>query len=770
MLHLRKHATASSAVLPLWIAALVISGTEAGAVEPKFHPDLHITKMTGSIRIDGELDDPGWQNATAADGFVETDPGDQIEPPVQSRVWITYDDANLYVALIAEDDPSTIRVSLRERDDIWSDDYFGILLDTYGTLQWGYEIFVNPLGIQGDLRVNSDGSEDMGFDLIWDSKGKVTETGYQVELAIPFSSLRFENRPEQRWRVNFWRDHQRDVRRRYTWAAQDRDDPCWMCQWGYLSGIREIQPSADIELIASALGYQSGALLSHDPTAPFENDRLDGAASLSARYGITSSISAEATINPDFSQIESDAAQIDVNDTFALFYPERRPFFQEGSDLYATWIDAIYPRSINNPSVAAKLTGQVGRTALLYLVGRDDDSPLVIPLSERSVLVPLGASVSNLARVRHSFHRDSWIGGLVTDRRVNASGSGTVLSADANVRFLRNYNLELQYAASHTEEPDAPELIPSYQTDLDGDGAPDRFDGKHTVALDGESFWGDAFYGSIERGGRNWNSDFDYWSYSPTFRTDNGFTTQNDYRQLVWWNGFSFQPNKRALLKWEPSLSIGRIFDHDNHFEDEWIRPNLWLQFPYQTSLFTEYLISAERFGVDREVIHGIRIFSTGVETRVGETLSAGFDLRMGKGIYRDPNAPELADQASLSARCTFKPTQRLRIEPRWDYSRMKSRFDDRTLFEGYIVRTRSIYNFTREWSCRLVLQYNQFSDRFDVEPLVTYRVNPFTVFFLGATSQYQYFSADPAQSVPESDWRQSQRQVFAKVQYLFRI
>src|SRR5690606_10975129 len=199
----------------------------------------------------------------------------------------------------------------------------------------------NPLGIPGDLRVNSDSSEDMGFDLIGGSKGNVTETGYQAELAIPSSSLRSENRPEQQWRVTSRRDHQRDGRRRYTRAAPDRAGPRWMCQGGYLSGSREIQPGADIELIASALGYQGGALLSHDPAAPFENDRLDGAASLSARYGITSSISAEATINPDFSQIESDAAQIDVNDTFALFYPERRPFFQEGSDLYATWIDAI---------------------------------------------------------------------------------------------------------------------------------------------------------------------------------------------------------------------------------------------------------------------------------------------------------------------------------------------------------------------------------------------------------------------------------------------
>ncbi|MEZ4652155.1 MAG: carbohydrate binding family 9 domain-containing protein [Candidatus Eisenbacteria bacterium] len=300
----RRRIRAAGAVAGALVATLMTTG--AHAVEPHFHPTLDIHRTTGTIQIDGSLDDPGWRDAAVADGFVEVSPGDQTEPPVSSRALVTYDDVNLYVALIADDDPSTVRVSLRERDNIWTDDYFGIMLDTYGSLQWGYEIFVNPWGIQGDLRVLSDGNEDSGFDLIWQSQGKITDHGYQVELAIPFSSLRFEDRPEQRWRVNFWRDHQRDVRRRYSWAAQNRDDPCWMCQWGYLTGVRDISPSSNLELIASAIGYQAGSLLdAGDPAMRFENDKLDGSAGLSARYGITSSISAEATLNPDFSQIES---------------------------------------------------------------------------------------------------------------------------------------------------------------------------------------------------------------------------------------------------------------------------------------------------------------------------------------------------------------------------------------------------------------------------------------------------------------------------------
>jgi hypothetical protein len=769
----RSNRAASLAAGALCLLVGLGSAAPASATDtsfsPQFKPSLEVDRAAGPIRVDGDLNDPGWRRATRATGFAEVSPGDQVRPPVDSEAWVTYDDENLYVALVAHDDPDEVRVSVCDRDNIFRDDYFGVMLDTYGDNSWGYELFVNPLGIQGDLQMQSDGSEDIAFDLVWESQGQVTEKGYQVEIAIPFASLRFPDQSEQTWNVNFWRDHQRDVRRRYAWAARDRDDACFMCQWGTLTGIRNITPGKNVELITNVFGKQSGELADRDdPGTGFEDGDPEGEASLNFRYGLSSTASAELAINPDFSQIESDAGQIDVNQTFALFYPERRPFFQEGSDLYNTWINSVYTRSINAPDVAAKAIGEFGGFRAAYTYAHDDRTPVIVPFSQRSELLELEGSHSHILRVKRSLGNGSHVGGVFTDRRLEgeAGGVGTAGGFDGLVRITRSLQLEMQAMASHTEEPS--------DTTLSEDFDVDRFhDGKHTAAFDGESYVGHGLYASVERFGRYWNADFDYWEYSPTFRTDNGFTTRNDYRQTSFWTGLDFSPNRSWLVEWEPSVGIGRVWDYENRFKDEWIRPNLWFNLPAQTDLWIQYLVSSERFGED--VIPGIRVLSTGGNTRFSEMLGGGWSLNTGQGIYRDFDDPQLADQLFAGAYVRLKPTTRVELTSEWDYGRMDSRRGEGNLFAGYILRNRLNVNFTREWFLRLVVQYDDFSDRLDVEPLLTYKINPFTVFYAGTTSRYQLFrpadyDEDEFPVPTRDDWKLSERQFFVKLQYLFRL
>jgi hypothetical protein len=733
---------------------------------PQFLPTLHTSPAGGPIRIDGELDDAGWQGAAKATGFAEVSPGDQVEPPVRSEAWVTYDDVNLYVALIAFDDPEEVRVSVCDRDNIFSDDYFGVMLDTHGNQSWGYELFVNPLGIQGDLRMDSSGDEDISFDLIWNSRGRVTDSGYQVEIAIPFASLRYPEAASHTWRINFWRDHQRDIRRRYAWAARDRDNPCFMCQWGTLTGITGINGAKHTEVIASAIGSQAGALMdSDDPLSTFDNDRPRGEAAVNLSHALSTSSTLEFALNPDFSQIESDAGQIDVNTTFALFYPERRPFFQEGSDLLATWINAVYTRSMNDPQVAGKFSGQYGKTRLLYLAARDENSPLIVPGEERSDFLLLGKSTSNIVRAQRSFWGDSQVGALVTDRRVDDGGSGTVLSVDSNLRVLQNYRLEAQVVTSRTVEPDDSGLTEELDEELrDATFA----GGRHTVAFDGESYWGRALYASIERWGRVWDFDFDYWDYGPSFRSDNGFTTRNDYRQVSGWQGLYFQPNRSWLVEWGADVGIGRVWNHENRFKDEWLRPGLWFGTKGQTQIGGNYLMSKERFGPG--TFPGIRILTLWGDTRFSEMLGGGFSTYFGQGIYRDFDDPELADQFNWSVYLRLKPSRQLELETDLDCARMDSRLREENLFAGYILRNRVTFNFTRQWFLRLVLQYNDFSDRLDVEPLLTYRLNPFTVFYLGSASHFQRYCADEHDVLQQNEWRNCSRQYFAKLQYLFRL
>jgi hypothetical protein len=695
-----------------------------------------------------------------------------------------------------------VRASLSERDEIFRDDYFGLMLDTYGDRAWGYEIFVNPLGVQGDLRVLGDGNEDASLDLVFQSQGIITDSGYQVELAIPFASLRFPDRPQQTWRLNFWRDRQRDNRYRYSWAAIDRDNSCWVCQWGTLTGLTGIKPASNLDILPSTIGYQSGA---RDDDLHFDNKDPDAELSLNARYGLTSNSSMELAVNPDFSQVESDASQVDVNSTFALYFSERRPFFQEGSDLFNTWITTVYTRTINDPSVATKFTGQFGPWSFAYLVARDGKSPLIVPLQQQSAQLVLDRSTVNIFRARRTFSSDSYVGLTLTDRRLDAfsrdgssygAGSGTLYGIDSRIRLNRNYHLELQTVGSHTKEINAPDLIDTTQ---ESGTAQQTFDG-HTVALDGESFGGQAVYASLERGGRYWNFDFDYWEYSPTFRADNGFETANDRRKFAYFTGLNFRPNGQWLVSWGPWIEVARVFDHGatidlnpSHFRegtiDEWVNPGFDFTFRGQTQCGVNYLASKERFsGVPFTDISRVNGW---IETRPSGSVDVGWNITYGRSIYRRKFRQYYDDDSTL---VTERPEmgiftqyelwgnldfgRRLRISPDFTFSRMRHRGsylaahpdEARNIYSGFIFRTRFNYQFTREWYLRLIVEYNDFSERLAIEPLLTYEVNPYTKFYIGVGTRYARYSKEDYDILTADQWKLSERQIFAKLQYLFRI
>jgi hypothetical protein len=730
---------------------------QPGEFRPVFKPHLTVQRTDHAILIDGDLADPGWSSAARATGFVEVRPGDNTPPANRSEAWITYDDHHLYVALIAWDDPSRIRVSLTDRDQIFDDDYFGIMFDTYGDLAWGYELFVNPLGIQGDFR-RTRGNEDMSFDIVWESMGQVTDSGYQVEIAIPFASLRFPDTQKQTWRVNFWRDARRDARYKYSWAAQDRDNPCFECQWGTIDGITGISPSSNLEilpnLITSHFGQRSDM---SNPDSRFEFADPEAELSLNLKYGLSSNATVEMTFNPDFSQVESDAGQITANTTFALWFNERRPFFQEGSELYNTRINVVYTRSVNAPAIAAKFSGRMGRTSMAYLTAWDEQSPVLVPLPERSRVFAGGKSLVNIGRIKQTMGESSHIGLLLTDRRFESGDAGgSVVSADALIRLNQNYHLMMQTVVSHTRELNDTS-ISSGANDL-------RFDrGRRTAAFDGEKYWGHAAYVSLGRGGRYWNFDVDYTELSATFRADNGFIMRNDQRVAEAWTGLTFRPNQKALLTWEPSVRIGRIWEHDGRFRDEWLVPAIWLELAGQTSIFANYLTSEENFS--GRLIKGISRFHFETNTAFSETIRGGFFYGEGRTLYRDFNNPRLGYTHDFGCWLTVKPWQRLLIQPNFRVARMDERDTGEEIYNGFILRTRVNYQFTRNLFVRLIIQYDDFGKNFSVEPLLTYRINPFSHFYVGSTQNYHADWAD--NQIPTT--RQSQH-YFAKFQYLFRI
>jgi hypothetical protein len=426
------------------------TAAEPDSFVPNVQPVLQIERARGPIELDGDLDDEGWVGAARATNFAVFYPDEGEKPPVESEVLVTYNDEYLYLGFIAHDDPSRIRASLRDRDEMWNDDYFGILLDTYGDASWAYFLFANPLGVQGDSRWSANAGEDARFDIIFYSEAKITDEGYQVEMAIPFKSLRFPDREVQEWRATFWRTWPRDSRAQHTWAGISRDDPCLPCQWGTLAGIQGVKSGGALELMPALIASQAGQIEdADDPSSGFSNEDPEAELSLFARYPFSSGLTTELALNPDFSQVESDVAQIDVNTTFALFFPERRPFFQEGSDLFQSYFQVLYTRQINDPLVTGKLIGRMGRTTLAYLGGLDENSPILLPFQERSYVGMAGRSLSNVGRFQQTFWRDSYVGAILTDRRLeDNSGSGTTGGIDGRLRFLENYRIEYQALAS----------------------------------------------------------------------------------------------------------------------------------------------------------------------------------------------------------------------------------------------------------------------------------------------------------------------------------
>ncbi len=757
------------------VLVLALAPAATAQFVPSVRPQLAVARTTDSIAIDGELDDAGWRDVRRAVNWQQTRPGYNHEPDFDVQAWMTYDDEHLYFAIVVSgDDPRSLRASRRDRDAIWSDDYVGLILDTYGTGAWAYELFVNPFGIQGDLRWTPS-DEDMGFDLIWQTEGKITADGWQVEAAIPFRSLRFPDRPAQEWRATFWYNRPRESRERYSWSAADRDNPCWPCTWGTITGIENVSGGGALEILPSLTGFTAAGLTDRsDPASRFEEFESDADFGLGLRYGISSSYAVEGTFNPDFSQVESDAAQIDANTTFALFFPERRPFFQEGSDLFSSAVNAVYTRSINNPVWAAKLTGRTQKSSVALLAARDEDSPLILPFEERSAIFSRGSSTSVVARARRALHEDSFVGALGTFRTLEGGGDNAVLGADGMVRFLGNYRIEGQFLFSATEELDDPDFARDVFVDPDTDELLRFGHGQdtYTALLDGESFDGYASYLSLEYNARFVSWDVDWWRTSPTFRADNGFVTQNDNERVSLTSNGSIQIDNAWLDEINPFLMIARVWNFDGQRKDEWIRPELSIAFKGQTTLSGGYLTSDEAFRGRQQ--NGIQRWDLNLNSSFSHFVSGGVSYEQGDFVARRAEIARLGNGRRFEVGLDLRPTERLSIAPAFEWQRLEDYETGATdrpgFFAGYVTRTRLSYQFSRQFFARLVLQYNDFDASYDLEPLLTYRVNPFTSFYVGSAHRFEDFgSPESTDGMRDFGIEQTNRIYFAKLQYFFR-
>ncbi|HKK20667.1 MAG TPA: carbohydrate binding family 9 domain-containing protein, partial [candidate division Zixibacteria bacterium] len=512
--------------------APVVLATKTPA--PVFNPEITVAKTVKAIKVDGNISPAEWAGAVEISNFVERYPGENTPPAVATQTFVTYDRDNLYVAFVCHDDPTSIRATMCQRDQFNGDDDVCVLIDTYGKAAWAYELLVNPYGVQKDRLWTQVAGEDSGFDMVWASAAKVTDSGYQVEIAVPFASMRFPNQSPQSWKMDFWRNRPRQSSHQYSWAAYNRNEQCWPCQWGEVNGIGDVNPGKGMEILPTYVAHQAGYLNDDgDPTSGFHEGDVSGELSLGAKYSISSNATLEGAYNPDFSQIESDAAQVDVNSTIALFYPERRPFFQEGSDIFRTLFNSFYTRTVNDPQYATKFITRTSDYSIGFMSAEDKNTPYLLPLEERSVLFNSGKSYVNVLRGSRAIGSESRVGFILTDRRLDGGGYGTIASVDGRFRLTQQYSVLGQFISSFTGEPD--KAGPS--AGLEGV----RIDrGKRTAIFDGESFHGNALITQLRRQAREWSFTIDYDQVEPSYRTLTGYDPWVDYRNTFVGTQYNF--------------------------------------------------------------------------------------------------------------------------------------------------------------------------------------------------------------------------------------
>ena len=452
----------------LALASPLAARQQATAPARSERPAYRVERATSPITIDGVLDEAAWQDAAVVDVKYETRPKENLPPDVKTETLLTYDGNHLYVGFRAHDpEPSAIRAHLLDRDRAFSDDFVGIVLDTFNDERRAFEFFVNPLGVQMDMfQDDVGGTEDDTWDAIWLSAGKINATGYAVEIAIPWSSLRFPRAEgEQTWGFDALRFYPRSQRARISSHPLDRNISCYLCQASKMTGFSGVTPGKNIEVAPTATAARTDRR-SDFPDGAYEEGDVESDLGLTVKWGITPNLTLNAAVNPDFSQVEADSAQLDVNNQFALFFPEKRPFFLEGADFFDTPFDAVFTRNVADPAWGVKLTGKEGKNGLGVFASRDDRTNLLIPGSNGSAATSLDFETSDaVLRYRRDFGSSSALGVLYTGREGDGY-QNHLAGIDGRYLFRGTSSFRGQFLRSRTEYPGSVREISTSRPEL----------------------------------------------------------------------------------------------------------------------------------------------------------------------------------------------------------------------------------------------------------------------------------------------------------------
>ena len=554
----------------------------------------------------------------------------------------------------------------------------------------------------------------------------------------------------QEWKVGFYRSLPREKRSQIVWGGFDRTDPCFLCQMGTLKGIQGIKQRGNIEFLPAIVGSQISEL---DQNNILQKGTALGQASLGVKYSLSSDQVAEFTINPDYSQVEADEEQVDVNTTFALFFPEKRPFFNAGNDLVDTWINAIYTRSINNPIASGRIINRGQQNSWYMLSAMDEDSPYIIPGEEQSFSLLGGRSISNIFRFRRTLEEASHFGILATDRRmVNNDGSGSVVGFDTRYKFNKTYQMEFQTLFSKTQEP-SDSLLDDNST----------FGDNNTFTFDGESFVGNAVEIEFSRDTEHWGLETGYDHKTSAFRAENGFISNNNNRRIYLESYWVYTPDK-MISKVMGGFHSGIESNFDGQIKTRYTSFFGNVMLPRQTRLAANITAIPYNYFKNKELT-GLWKIRLRINSNYNKIISFGGSLGKSLEKVTSLDIPEKGSSNSFSLWTRLKVSDRMQVGGTYENYRMTTLDKKEEYYSGYLTGIRMNYQYNRALSFRLLGQYNDFSRTFQLQPLVSYQPSPFTIFYIGSTSN-QIADNLSIDSIKESQI--NDRQLFLKFQYLF--
>ena len=649
-------------------------------------PTIRIARATGPIIVDGQLGDAGWQKAARVDKFFETNPGDNVEPKVRSVGYLAYDDRFFYAAFEFDDpDPGAIRAPFSDRDNISGNgtDYGGIILDTRNDGHSGVLLLATPRGIQYDAATDDASGEDSSPDFFWDAAARITDKGWTLEIRVPFSSLRYKSADPQTWGIMLYRNYPRDFRYQMFSMQLPRGGNCFVCRANRLVGLERL-PGGGHVIAAPYVSGSSDARPENGLGSPLgaADTRVRGG--LDVKWTPTADNAIDLTVKPDFSQVESDTAQISTNERFALFFPEKRTFFLEGVELLSTPVQAVYTRTVTAPRWGSRLTGKIGGIGYTALFADDEGGgSVIIPGPDNSDLADQASgSYTFIARAKREIGR-SFVSMLLTDRESRGSDAhNRVIGPDFQWRPSAADVITAQWLYSHTTTPTRPDLAEEWT---------------------GQSFAGHASHLEWSRNTRRFDAQLGYWGFGRDFRADTGFVPQVGYRQTYHNAGWTIRPNG-AVRRVRFFVNTDRQVDEEGDLITGAVAPGVGLDVKFSGSLQARYIddrvrsngvsFRRKQFAYRAGFSPTRRIRAIGVDGRVGDEVDFA-NGRLGQG-------------ASVNFNATVNATDHLELSVVHSERSLDVDSLDRSgrLFRARVSRVRGIYNFTARSFVRAIAQY----------------------------------------------------------------